>query len=240
MVGNSKERFTDFVSICYPKYEQGNALLAWRHQINVGLDLPILGSDEDDNDGCINFRYGTAPLVDATTMPNYEWNVRIPIGIRSIGAKEEGDYTNSIYVFAVEPTGNFIGTIKTNKTSTPNRVPGDIDGDRDVDQDDYDAFMDALGSKEGDPNYNPAADLDNDGDVDLYDYYLFKQNYGQGTSDVPGDLDGNGEVTQVDSELFQQALGSNPGDANWNPAADLDDDQDVDLYDYYLFKEYFN
>ncbi|MGD9161262.1 MAG: dockerin type I domain-containing protein [Desulfobacteraceae bacterium] len=235
MVGNAEQDFADYVSICYPKYKQGSTLLEWRHRINIG-SLPAAGSE----DKCRNFRYGTAPLVGSTSTPDNEWNVDIPVGIRSIRAETAGSSTNDrIYVFTVESTGNFIGTIKANKSGTQGDVPGDINGDGVVDQDDYDVFMDALGSSEGDPNYNPAADLDGDGDVDLYDYYLFKKNYGQGTPGVPGDMNGDGQVDQSDYVSFQDALGSHPGDSNWNPAADLDKDGDVDLQDYYLFKKEF-
>ncbi len=237
MVGNASRNFADYVSICYPKYERGNSnLLQWRHRINISSILSAGGEDK-----CKNFRFGTAPLVGLTSTPDNDWNVDIPVGIRSIRAETEGLSTNDrIYVFAVEATGNFIGTVKANKTDAPGNVPGDFDGDGDVDQDDHDEFMDALGSKEGDPNYDPAADLDGDGDVDLYDYYLFKKSYTQDATDVNCDIDGDGQINQSDYDSFQNALGSHPEDSNWNAAADLDDDGDVDLQDYYLFKKNYN
>ena len=111
MVGNEDHRFTDYVSICYPAYEQGSSnLLEWRHRIRVSR-LSAGNTDE-----CKNFRYGTSPLVGSILTPDEDWNINIPIGIRSIKAQTQGTLTNDrIYVFAVEPTGNFIGTIKTNE-----------------------------------------------------------------------------------------------------------------------------
>jgi hypothetical protein len=175
MVGNSGQNFADHVSICYPKYEQGNPiLLEWRHRISVS------GLEAGDTDGCRNFRYGAAPHVGDTTPQENDWNVNIPVGIRSIRAEVEGTQENDrIYVFTVEPTGNFIGTVKVRKTGTPEDVPGDIDGDGEVGLSDYYCLIQALGSTSGDPNWNPAADLDEDGVVGLHDYYLFKQIYGQ-------------------------------------------------------------
>jgi hypothetical protein len=60
-----------------------------------------------------------------------------------------------------------------------NKIPGDIDGDKDVDPDDFAIFAGAYGSKEGDPTYDPEADLDRDGDVDPDDFAIFAGNYGR-------------------------------------------------------------
>ena len=62
-----------------------------------------------------------------------------------------------------------------------NKIPGDVDGDGDVDRYDFlDYFLPAYGSKFGDDNYNPECDLDRDGDVDRYDFLdYFLPNYGR-------------------------------------------------------------
>ena len=56
---------------------------------------------------------------------------------------------------------------------------GDIDGDGDVDEDDYDLLMAAWGTYDGDPDYNPRADMNYDCIVDIDDYYIWNQNYGK-------------------------------------------------------------
>ena len=56
-------------------------------------------------------------------------------------------------------------------------IPGDLDGDGDVDLADFSIFCWAFGSKKGDPNYIPGADLDHDGDVDMDDFELFMKYY---------------------------------------------------------------
>ena len=58
------------------------------------------------------------------------------------------------------------------------RLPGDIDGDGDVDPDDFYIFAGAYGTS---PPSNPLCDLDGDGDVDPADFYIFSGNYGKTT-----------------------------------------------------------
>jgi hypothetical protein len=59
------------------------------------------------------------------------------------------------------------------------RIPGDIDGDGDVDKFDFGSFALAFGSEIGEPRYNPEADLDHDGDVDKFDFGTFALNFGR-------------------------------------------------------------
>ncbi len=54
-------------------------------------------------------------------------------------------------------------------------VPGDIDGDGDVDRDDRIAFWIAFGSVEGGRRYNPAADFDDDGFIGFRDWFEFRK-----------------------------------------------------------------
>ncbi len=49
-------------------------------------------------------------------------------------------------------------------------VPGDLDGDGDVDADDRSLFLSTYGRCEGNPAFLPAADYDGDGCVTLPDY----------------------------------------------------------------------
>ncbi len=62
-------------------------------------------------------------------------------------------------------------------------IPGDINGDGDVDKYDFGDFALAYGSKEGEPEYIPGADLDEDGDVDKYDFGSFAGKFGQSIYD---------------------------------------------------------
>lgn len=60
-------------------------------------------------------------------------------------------------------------------------VPGDIDGDGDVDQADLGDLLAAYGSCDGDANFNPDADFNGDGCVGQDDLGTLLGNYGFGT-----------------------------------------------------------
>ncbi len=57
-------------------------------------------------------------------------------------------------------------------------IAGDIDGDLDVDYDDFIVLAGAYGSSVGDPAYVPEADFDGDGEVDYDDFIVLAGNYG--------------------------------------------------------------
>jgi hypothetical protein len=54
---------------------------------------------------------------------------------------------------------------------------GDLDGDNDVDDDDFTVFMGALGKCKGQPGYLEEADFDGDGCVTFFDYQKFREYY---------------------------------------------------------------
>jgi len=60
-------------------------------------------------------------------------------------------------------------------------LPGDVDGDHDVDLADLAGLLGAYGVCEGDPDYDPNADFDANGCVDLWDLLALLNNYGAGT-----------------------------------------------------------
>jgi len=65
-------------------------------------------------------------------------------------------------------------------TTPQEGIPGDVDGDGDVDLSDLALLLAAYGTSSGQPGYNPDADLDADGDVDLADLALLLAHYGEG------------------------------------------------------------
>ena len=61
---------------------------------------------------------------------------------------------------------------------TPTSIPGDIDGDGDVDLSDLAALLGGYGTCSGDPDYFEAGDLDDSGCIDLSDLAALLSNYG--------------------------------------------------------------
>ncbi|UCD96139.1 MAG: YncE family protein [Candidatus Bathyarchaeota archaeon] len=57
-------------------------------------------------------------------------------------------------------------------------IPGDMDGDKDVDIFDIVPIASAYGSSQGKPEYDPVCDIDGDGDVDIFDVVIAAGNYG--------------------------------------------------------------
>jgi len=58
-------------------------------------------------------------------------------------------------------------------------LPGDVDGDRDVDIYDIVRMAGIYGTTEEDPQYDPNCDIDGDGDIDIYDIVAAAGNYGE-------------------------------------------------------------
>jgi len=79
-------------------------------------------------------------------------------------APEDNDDTNNDYVFGTPVTV---------------RMPGDTDGDGDVDFDDFINFAGPYGLKEGEDDFEEYGDIDGDGDIDFDDFIIFAGIYGQ-------------------------------------------------------------
>ena len=87
------------------------------------------------------------------------------------------NYTISAYAWPV------LGEIDTaNNTYIDGTIrvkyPGDVDGDGDVDPDDFIIFAGKYGSHYGDPIYDWRCDFDGDGDIDPDDFIIFAGKYG--------------------------------------------------------------
>jgi hypothetical protein len=58
-------------------------------------------------------------------------------------------------------------------------IPGDVDGDRDVDIFDIVAMIGVYGSKRPEAQYDPVCDVNDDGDIDIFDVVIAAGNYGE-------------------------------------------------------------
>ena len=92
---------------------------------------------------------------------------------------------------------------------------GDLDGDGDVDADDFTIFLGAFGLGVGAVGFEPCADADGDGMITFVDYQQWLQCYrsfiGSPVAPPPtpesvGDMDGNGAVDGNDIQPFVDAM----------------------------------
>jgi hypothetical protein len=90
----------------------------------------------------------------------------------------KGNYTISAYAWPVLNETDIDDNTYTNGTITVT-IPGDVDGDFDVDLYDAVGLLVHYGAKTGQPAYNPVCDIDGDGDIDLYDAVTLLTHYGQ-------------------------------------------------------------
>ncbi len=83
-------------------------------------------------------------------------------------------------------------------------IPGDVDGDRDVDYDDFIVLAGAYGSSSGQPAFRVEADIDIDDDVDYDDFILLAGNYGRSWSPA------RAHVVFEEAHLSLFTIGANP------------------------------
>ncbi len=106
-------------------------------------------------------------------VPTYSGNgVVAKITFKALATGSTSLVLDQAWTYATDSTGNDI----LFQTYTEGWVPGDVDGDRDVDVGDQRKVQLAMFSSPGDPNWNPNADIDNDLDVDVGDQRT-QQNY---------------------------------------------------------------
>ena len=120
--------------------------------------------------------------------------------------------------------------------------PADLDGDGDVDEQDLNEFISALGSCVGSSWFMGAADYDQDGCITNMDYvlwYSYFENQGTGITGS-GDIDGDGDVDSEDFQVIENALGRCVGDADFVLAADYDGDGCITNSDYTAWYGYYN
>lgn len=96
------------------------------------------------------------------------WRLDAALSVRGAALLAWTDGAN-VYAQNVNPDG------------TLGPIPGDLDGDGDVDLTDLAELLGAWGTCTGDPGYNPAADLDDDECVGLPDLAILLAHYGEGT-----------------------------------------------------------
>jgi len=89
-----------------------------------------------------------------------------------------GNYTISAYATPLEAEADLEDNTYVDDWIVVT-IPGDVDGDFDVDLYDAVKLLVCYGAKKGNPKYDSICDLDGDGDIDLYDAVRLLTNYGK-------------------------------------------------------------
>ncbi|MCW3980109.1 MAG: M14 family zinc carboxypeptidase [Candidatus Bathyarchaeota archaeon] len=90
----------------------------------------------------------------------------------------KGNYTVSAVVDAAPGETDIADNTFVGSTVTV-AIPGDIDGDRDVDIFDIVRIAGVYGTSEPNPSYDPDSDIDGDGDIDIFDIVVAASHYGE-------------------------------------------------------------
>ena len=88
-----------------------------------------------------------------------------------------GKYTINVTADVVLGETDITDNTMTYPRYTLVTIPGDIDGDRDVNIFDIVRMAGIYGTTEEDPQYDPNCDIDGDGDIDIYDIVAAAANY---------------------------------------------------------------
>ncbi len=111
--------------------------------------------------------YGIAP-------GNYTDSISDPMLVTSHSLKLTDLTAETTYYFVVKSTDSNGNPAQSDEHNFTKAIPGDLDGDKDVDDDDYTIFRTAYGSCNGDDNFISAADLDDDGCITINDYRILR------------------------------------------------------------------
>jgi len=121
----------------------------------------LIGSEtiSPSSGGQVGLHSGAGPMLSIPECLPWSDGYYVLLVVDAGGAVTETSETDNVFALPV--------------TLTTPALPGDFDGDCDVDKGDYDVFMAAFGKNSGEPGYLAAADFDDDGDVDCSDWEVF-------------------------------------------------------------------
>ncbi len=156
---------------------------------------------------------------------------------------------NDVYVPETADSGTGISEVEANVgpyllyISKGQELPGDLDGDGDIDLADRDLFNSTFGKYESEAGYISRADLDSDGQITMNDYQtwleLFNQ-YDGSLGYITGDINRDGQVDLTDKDLFMAAFGKYAGQAGYNYLADVYPDGVISVRDYQIWLDIYN
>jgi parallel beta-helix repeat protein len=111
----------------------------------------------------------TANLTIGTNTKNFTINTTSWI---------KGTYTINAYAWPVPDETQTEDNTFTYNSSIIITVPGDTDGDRDIDIYDIVRLASIYGAKKGEARFNPNCDIDGNGEINIYDVVIATSRYG--------------------------------------------------------------
>jgi len=134
--------------------------------------LPV-GPDIDNVAGTITFgafSFGDPPGPDGSGV------------LATVSFSPQAEGVSNLHLQDVQVTNtvpnNITVDLQDGQVTVRESIPGDLDGDCDVDVVDIMLVASHWGAGEGQPRYDPACDMDKDGDIDVVDIMLVASHWG--------------------------------------------------------------
>jgi len=141
---------------------------------STGRGAITVGPDINNETGTLTFgagSYGTPPGPDGSGV----------LATISFSPQAEGE--SNLHLQAVQVTDIVPNPISVDlqdgQVTVMESIPGDLDGDCDVDIVDIMLVASRWNAHVGDPNYDPAYDMDADGDIDIVDIMIVASHSGE-------------------------------------------------------------
>ena len=162
------------------------------------------------------------------------------INTNFIAAKNNGAQTNNPQYDLNNDGKVDLADLAIVNAQIPTNIRADVNSDGMVNSKDIMFFNTFIGTSIGD-EYTPADDMNADGKVDAQDIALFKADYDLVVKPIimpaiVGDVNNDGVINQKDIDLVKAAINTSNGDANFNPAADVNGDGHITITDVAIVK----
>ena len=151
------------------------SIIGQGYTVNVTVEVANQGSKIEEfnvtmylNDELFDTQSSSVESRESTSC-TFVWNT-------STFAK--GNYTIHAVVDTIPSETNTTDNTLFGTTATVT-IPGDVDGDQDVDIFDIVKIAGIYGTSQGDPNYHPNSDIDGDRDIDIFDIVAACSHYGE-------------------------------------------------------------
>lgn len=148
--------------------------------VGKGYNVSVEVTAENQGSSIENFDitvYANTTTIDTKPVTIIGWSSTTVTFIWNTTGFAKGNYTISAYAWPVPGETDTADNIKCADQEVCVTIPGDVDGDSNVDLYDAVKLLKIYGAKVGNPKYDPNCDID--GDIDLYDAVILLTHYAQ-------------------------------------------------------------